>query len=76
MRRNGRIALSLTIEGTTHVCAAKSVKGVLKADFEPVEKAIQGLKERMDQEDRLEREAQRSKRQRSMLLQGLPRQRS
>ena len=58
---NGRIALSLTIEGTTHVCAAKSVKGVLKADFEPVEKAIQGLKERMDQEDRLEREAQRSK---------------
>ena len=58
---NGRIALSLTIEGTTHVCAAKSVKGVLKADFELVEKAIQGLKERMDQEDRLEREAQRSK---------------
>lgn len=58
---NGRIALSLTIEGTTHVCAAKSVKGVLKSDFEPVEKAIQGLKERMDQEDRLEREAQRSK---------------
>lgn len=58
---NGRIALSLTIEGTTHVCAAKSVKGVLKADFEPVEKTIQGLKERMDQEDRLEREAQRSK---------------
>lgn len=58
---NGRIALSLTIEGTMHVCAAKSVKGVLKTDFEPVEKAIQGLKERMDQEDRLEREAQRSK---------------
>lgn len=58
---NGRIALSLTVEGITHVCAAKSVKSVIKADFEPVEKAIQGLKERMAQEERLEREAQRSK---------------
>lgn len=58
---NGRIALSLVVEGITHICAAKSVKGVMKADFEPVEKEIPGLKERMAQEEKLEREAQRSK---------------
>lgn len=58
---NGRIALSLVVEGITHICAAKSVKGVMKADFEPVEKEIPGLKERMAEEEKLEREAQRSK---------------
>ena len=58
---NGRIALSLVVEGITHICAAKSVKGVMKADFEPVEKEIPGLKERMAKEEKLEREAQRSK---------------
>ena len=58
---NDRVVLSVTVEGIPHVCPAKSVKSVLKNEFETLETKIPGLAEKVLQEEQADKAAQKAK---------------